>query len=57
LKLTAETIRRIEQALAFVEFGEVVLIVHQGKLTGIDIKNRERRPIDKNGQDDVDSKQ
>jgi len=55
LKLTAETVCKIEQALALVEFGEIVLVVHQGKITAIDIKSRKRMAVDKSAQHGVDS--
>jgi len=56
MKLTAETIARIERALTLVEFGEVVLLIHEGRLTGIDVKTRRRLPVDNCGHDDVDSR-
>lgn len=54
MKLDKETIRHIETALAFVEFGEVIIVIHDGKIQGIDVKNR-KRVLDKYGQRDVDS--
>jgi len=56
VKLTPAIICKIEQALALVEFGEVVLLVHRGKLAGIDVKNRQRIPVDKSVRDDIDSR-
>ena len=54
-KLDPKTIAQIEQALALVRFGEIIIIVHEGEIQGIDAKNR-KRIVDKSIQMDVGSK-
>ncbi len=41
-KLDPKTISQIEHALSVVEFGEVILIIHERVLVGIDVKDRKR---------------
>ena len=54
-KLDPKTIEQIEQALALVHFGEVIIIVHEDEIVGIDVKNR-KRIVDKSIHIDVGSK-
>ena len=54
-KLDPKTIDQIEQALTLVQFGEVIIIVHEGEIQGIDTRNR-KRIVDKSIQMDVGSK-
>ena len=53
--LDPKTIEQIEHALSLVQFGEVIIIVHEGEIQGIDVKNR-KRIVDKSIQLDVSSK-
>jgi len=54
-KLDQKTIDQLEHCLALVQFGEVIILVHEGKIQGIDIKTR-KKVVDKSGQASVDSK-
>ena len=54
-KLDQKTINQIEHALSLVQFGEVIIVVHEGQIQGIDVKNR-KRIVDKSIHKDVDSK-
>jgi len=56
MTLSPEIVRRIEEALAMVDFGEVVLLVHEGRLSGIDVKSRRRLPVDNCETHGVDSR-
>lgn len=56
MKLDKDTIHRIEHALSLVQFGEVILVVHEGELQGIDVKSRRRIGVDKNGHDEIYSR-
>ena len=50
-----KTINQIEHALSLVQFGEVIIVVHEGEIQGIDVKNR-KRLVDKSIHRDVASK-
>jgi len=54
-KLDPKTISQIEHALSLVKFGEVIIVVHEGEIQGIDVKNR-KRIVDKSIHKDVISK-
>ena len=54
MKLDQKTIDQLEHCLSLVQFGEVIIVVHEGEIQGIDIKNR-KRLVDKSIQHDVDS--
>jgi len=54
MKLTEKIICRIEEALALIEYGEIILIVHAGQIAGIDMKTRHRL-VDKSTQPDINS--
>ena len=54
-KLDQKTISQIEHALSLVKFGEIIIVVHEGEIQGIDVKNR-KRLVDKSIQHDIDSK-
>ena len=43
MKLDQVTIEWIESALEAVEYGEVIIIVHDGEIKGIDTKGRKRQ--------------
>lgn len=42
MKLDVETVRWIEVALQHIRYGEILITVHDHKVTGVDTKNRER---------------
>jgi hypothetical protein len=42
MKLDRETIERIESALDIVDFGEIIIVIHDNQIKGIDTKTRRR---------------
>ena len=42
MKLDRQTLKQIEAALDVVDFGEIIIIVHEGRIKGVDIKCRKR---------------
>ena len=54
MKLDPKTIDQLEHCLSLVRFGEVIIVVHEGEIQGIDIKNR-KRLVDKTVKHDIGS--
>jgi len=42
VKLDPETVRWIERALEDLRYGEIIIVVHAGRIQGVDVKSRRR---------------
>ncbi len=54
-KLDPKTISQIDHAISLMQFGEIIIIIHEGEIQGIDTKTR-KRLLDNNVHNGVDSK-
>lgn len=52
MKLDPETVRLIERALEDLRFGEIIIVVHAGRIHGVDVKSRRRITAVDNSQSD-----
>lgn len=42
MKLDADTVRWIDRALEDLRYGEIIIVVHAGRIQGVDVKSRRR---------------